>query len=130
MLPGSAFAIGTDIDIAGRRVPLVPEHKLNLALAWDLAARVQLSGALSALCSQYMDNDEPNTLGRKIPAYAVLDLKLVRSFGWGRVALTVNNALDRRYYSYAARSAFVADRYAVYPLAGRSFGLSAELALD
>ena len=130
VLPGSAFAIGTDIDIAGRRVPLVPEHKLNLALAWDLAARVQLSGALSALCSQYMDNDEPNTLGRKIPAYAVLDLKLVRSFGWGRVALTVNNALDRRYYSYAARSAFVADRYAVYPLAGRSFGLSAELALD
>ncbi len=130
VLPGSAFAIGTDLDIAGRRVPLVPEHKLNLALAWDLAARVQLAGALSALSSQYMDNDEPNTLGSKIPGYALLDLRLVRAFGWGRVALTVNNAFDRRYYSYAARSAFVADRYAVYPLAGRTLGLSAELALD
>jgi len=130
VLPGSAFAIGTDIDIAGKRVPLVPEHKLDLALVWDLAARTRLSGALGAVSSQYMDNDEPNTLGKKIPAYAVLDLKLARSFGWGRITLTVNDLFDRGYYSYAVRSAFIADRYAVYPLPGRSFGVSAELALE
>jgi len=130
VLPGSAFAIGTDIDIAGRHVPLVPEHKLDLAAVWDLAARTRLSGAVSAVSSQYMDNDEPNTLGKKIPAYAVLDLKLARSFGWGRIALTVNNLFDQGYYSYAARSAFIADRYAVYPLPGRTFGVSAELALE
>jgi len=111
-------------------VPLVPEHKLNLALAWDLAARMRLSAALTALSEQYMDNDEPNSLGAQIPAFAVLDVKLAREFGWGRIAAAVNNLLDEQYYTYAVRSQFTADRYAVYPLPGRSFSLSAELIVD
>ena len=36
VLAGGPFVIGTNLNIAGRRVPLVPEHKLNLALAWDM----------------------------------------------------------------------------------------------
>lgn len=130
VLPGGPFVIGTDLSIAGKRVPLVPVHKLNLALAWDLAARTRLSAALTALSEQYMDNDEPNSLGTQIPAYAVLDVKLAREFDWGRLAAAVNNFLDEQYYTYAVRSQFAADRYAVYPLPGRSFSLSAELLLD
>ena len=130
VLPGGPFVIGTDLSIAGKRVPLVPEHKLNLALAMDLAARTRLSAALTAVSEQYMDNDEPNSLGAQIPAYAVLDVKLAREFGWGRVAAAINNLLDEQYYTYAVRSQFTADRYAVYPLPGRSFSLSAELMLD
>jgi outer membrane receptor protein involved in Fe transport len=38
----------------------------------------------------------------------------------------VNNLFGSDYYNYAVRSAFVADRYAVYPLPGRTFALSAE----
>jgi len=128
-LPGNAF-FGTNLDIAGKRVPLVPEHKLNLALAWNLASRTRLSAALTAVSEQTMDNDEPNTLGVQIPAYAVLDVKLAREFGWGRIAAAVNNLLDEQYYTYAVRSQFTADRYAVYPLPGRSFSFSAELMLD
>jgi len=60
----------------------------------------------------------------------VLDVKLAREFGWGRIAAAVNNLLDEQYYTYAVRSQFTADRYAVYPLPGRSFSLSAELMLD
>ena len=130
VLPGGPFVIGTDLSIAGKRVPLVPEHKLNLALAWDLAARTRLSATLTALSEQYMDNDEPNSLGAQIPAFAVLDVKLAREFGWGRIAAAVNNLLDEQYYTYAVRSQFTADRYAVYPLPGRSFSLSAELIVD
>ena len=130
VLPGGPFVIGTDLSIAGKRVPLVPEHKLNLALAWDLASRTRLSAALTALSEQYMDNDEPNSLGTQIPAFAVLDVKLAREFGWGRIAAAVNNLLDEQYYTYAVRSQFTADRYAVYPLPGRSFSLSAELMVD
>ena len=130
VLPGGPFVIGTDLSIAGKRVPLVPEHKLNLALAWDLAARTRLSAALTALSEQYMDNDEPNSLGAQIPAFAVLDVKLAREFGWGRIAAAVNNLLVEQYYTYAVRSQFTADRYAVYSLPGRSFSLSAELMLD
>ena len=129
-LPGGPFAIGTGLSIAGKRVPLVPEHKLNLAVAWDLGPRTRLSGALTALSDQYMDNDEPNTLGTKIPAYAVVDAKLARNFGWGRLSAAVNNLFDERYYTYAVRSQFVADRYAVYPLPGRTFGLTMELWTD
>jgi outer membrane receptor protein involved in Fe transport len=36
---------------------------------------------------------------------------------------------DVDYYTYAVRSAFIADRYAVYPLPGRTFGVSAEVKL-
>jgi iron complex outermembrane receptor protein len=127
-LQGSPFAIGTNIPLAGRTVPLVPRHKLNLGMAWDLAARTRLSGALTAVSEQVMDNDEPNT-GRRIPAYYVVDLKLAQSYGWGRLAATINNLLNEKYYTYAVRSAFTPDRYSVYPLPERTFGVTAELRL-
>jgi iron complex outermembrane receptor protein len=127
---GVLAAFGSNVDIAGRRVPLVPAHKLNLGLAWDIGPHTRLSGALTALSSQFMDNDEPNSLGVKIPAYAVGDLKLAREFGWGRLTLAVNNLLDEQYYTYAVRSQFTADRYAVYPLPGRTLSLAAEFQVD
>jgi len=108
----------------------VPEHKLNLGLAWDFAARTWLAAALTVLSKQYLDNDELNTLGVQIPAFALVDLKLAHEFGWGRLAATVNNLFDEQYYTYAVRSQFVADRYAVYPLPGRTFGVTAELKMD
>jgi iron complex outermembrane receptor protein len=130
VLPGAPYAIGTNLAIGGKRVPLVPEHKLNLSARWNLDARTQLSAALTALSSQFMDNDEPNTLGSKIPAYTVVDLKLARIFDWGRLALSLNNLFDERYYSYAVRSAFTPDVYEAYPLPGRTVGLSAEVRVD
>lgn len=128
-LPGSLFAIGTNLSIAGKTVPLVPRHKLNASATWDLAPRTHLSGALTALSRQVIDNDEPNTLDHRIPAFAVLDLKLAHDERWGRAAITVNNALNQGYYTYAVRSAFTADRYAVYPLPGRTVGIVVELKL-
>jgi iron complex outermembrane recepter protein len=128
-LPGSPFAIGTNMPLAGRTVPLVPRHKLNLAAVWDLAARTRLSGALTALSEQVLDNDEPNTLGHRIPGYYVVDLKLAQRYRWGRAAATINNLLDEKYYNYAVRSAFTPDRYSVYPLPERSLGLTVEIVL-
>ena len=127
VLPGSPFAIGTDMSIAGKTVPLVPRHKLNLGASWDVFPRTRLSGALTAASKQVLDNDEPNTLEHRIPAYHVVDLKLAQSFSWGRLAAGVNNLFNQSYYTYAVRSAFTADRYAVYPLPGRTFGLTLEL---
>ncbi len=127
MLPGSPFAIGTNLSIADKTVPLVPRHKLNLGGSWDVFPRTRLSGALTAASKQVLDNDEPNTLGHRIPAYHAVDLKLAQSFSWGRIAAGVNNLFNQSYYTYAVRSAFTADRYAVYPLPGRTFGLTLEL---
>lgn len=130
VLAGSPFAIGTGLSVAGKTVPLVPRHKLNVSFSWDVSAASLLSGALTAVSSQYMDNDEPNTLGTRIPGYGVADLKFARRFRWGRLALSANNVFNEHYYTYAVRSAFAADRYSVYPLPGRTFGLTAELRLE
>jgi iron complex outermembrane recepter protein len=128
-LAGGPFAIGSNMNVAGRTVPLVPRHKLNLALIWDIAARTRASANLTALSKQVLDNDEPNTLAHRIPAYYVLDVKLAQTFPWGRLSAAVNNALDEKYYTYAVRSAFIADRYAAYPLPGRTLSLTAEVSL-
>lgn len=130
VLAGSPFAIGTNLAVAGRHVPLVPAHKLNAGGTWDVAPKTQLSAMLTGVSSQYMDNDEPNTLGRKIPAYATADLKLAQAMDWGRLSLAVNNAFNSHYYNYAVRSAFVVDRYAIYPLPGRTIALSAEFRMQ
>lgn len=125
--PGSLFAIGTNLPIAGKTVPLVPRHKLNASASWEIAPHTMLSGTLTALSRQVLDNDEPNTLDHRIPAFATLDLRLRQEERWGRVSLTVNNAFNQHYYTYAVRSAFTPDRYAVYPLPGRTLGLIVEL---
>ncbi|HUQ74163.1 MAG TPA: TonB-dependent receptor [Burkholderiales bacterium] len=128
-LPGSPFAIGTNMPIEGRTVPLVPRHKLNLGAAWDFAPRTRLSGALTAVSEQVMDNDEPNTFGRRIPSYYLVDVKLVQTLSWGRIGATINNLFNEQYYDYAVRSAFTPDRYSVYPLPGRTLSLTAEVLL-
>ena len=128
-LQGSPFAIGTNMPIGGNTVPLVPRHKLNVGGHWDVAPRTRLSAAFTGVSEQVLDNDEPNTLGHRIPAYYLVDLKVVQSFRWGRLGATINNLLDEKYYDYAVRSAFVPDRYSVYPLPSRTFGVSVELRL-
>ena len=128
-LPGSLFAIGTDIPIAGKEVPLVPRHKFNAGGSLDLPYRMRFSANWVAVSSTIMDNDEPNTLGTRIPAWNSLDVKLAQNGQNVRLALMVNNLLNSGYYTYAVRSAFTADRYGVYPLPGRTVGVSGEIVL-
>ena len=75
---------------------------------------------------QFMDNDEGNTLGVKIPAYAVTDLKLSHRQGDWTVSAAINNLFDRQYYNYAVRSQFVPDRYNAYPLPERNASVTVE----
>jgi iron complex outermembrane receptor protein len=127
VLPGSAFT-QQNVVIAGKTVPLVPRHKLNVTGSWALNADTRLNLAAVYVGEQFMDNDEGNTLGVKIPAYAVADLKLVHRRGAWRLTAAVNNVTNRKYYNYAVRSQFVPDRYNAYPLPERNFTLTAEYA--
>ena len=122
-----AFPPFVNVPIGGKTVPLVPANKVNLGATWAAAARTTLSGGLTWQSSQFMDNDEPNTLGTKIPAFTVVDLKAAQDFDAGRIALVVNNLFNQQYYTYAVRSNFVEDRYAVYPLPGRTIALTLQL---
>ena len=113
------------MTIAGKTVPLVPRHKANAGAYWAFAPRSLLSALVTYVGSQYMDNDEGNT-GVKIPAYTVVDLKLAWADSGWRLSAAVNNLFGERYYNYAVRSQFVADRYNAYPLPERSFTMTAE----
>ena len=123
VLPGSAFS-QLNVQLAGRSVPLVPRNKLSVNAAWAISANTRLSAVANYVGAQFMDNDEGNTLGVKIPAYTVVDMKLSYRRGPWRAGLAVNNLLGKSYYNYAVRSQFVADRYNVYPLPERNFSVN------
>lgn len=121
VLPGN-------VSIAGKAVPLVPRHKVNLAATWAFAPKWQVSALASYVSDQFMDNDEGNTLGTKIPSYTVADLKLAWQGRDWRLSAAVNNLFDEKYYNYAVRSQTVAGRYSAYPLPERNFMVAAEFA--
>ncbi|MDX8385836.1 MAG: TonB-dependent receptor [Gallionella sp.] len=119
VLPGSA-STQLNVNIAGKRVPLVPMHKLNLAAALMLNEHTLLNTSITYVDSQFMDNDEANTLGMKIPAYAITNIKLLHKTGAWQLSVSVNNLLDRKYYNYAVSSQFTQGKYNAYTLPGRT----------
>jgi iron complex outermembrane receptor protein len=125
VFPGT-FGPLVNNDIAGKKVPLVPKHKLNLLASWQLGPDTRLNATAQYVGSQYMDNDEANDLGTKIPAYRVYDLKLDHRIGAWLLAATVNNLFDEKYYAYAVKSQFSPGRFNAYPLPEQNFLLSAE----
>ncbi len=119
VLPGGALT-QTNVLIAGKTVPLVPRNKLSVNAAWSVTERTRLSAVANYVGAQNMDNDEGNTLGTKIPAYTVVDVKVLYRNGPWTMGAAVNNLFNKSYYNYAVRSQFVADRYNVYPLPQRN----------
>ncbi len=116
------------INLAGKQVPLVSRHKAAVNATWGMTAQTRLTGSVCYVGSQFMDNNEPNTLGARIPAYTLLDAKLEHRLHNWTFALSLANLLDEKYYTYAVRStnALTPDRYAAYPLPGRHAWASAE----
>lgn len=127
-LPGGAFT-QTNVVLAGKTVPLVPRHKANFSASWLPMPKTRLNAIATYVGGQFMDNDEGNTLGTSIPAYTVVDLKLVHEKGPWRLSASVNNLFARKYYNYAVRSQFVPDRYNAYPLPERNVAVAVEYAL-
>lgn len=120
VLPGGAFT-QTNVNIAGKRVPLVANQKINVGASWAMSEQTRLNAALAYVGSQFMDNDEANTLGIKIPAYSLVDMKLVHSVKNWQVSASVNNLFDRKYFNYAVSSQFTQGKYNAYTLPGRTF---------
>lgn len=125
VLPGSPFT-QPEVVVAGKTVPLVPRHKLNVSASWNVAASTRLNALVTYVSDQYMDNDEGNTFYTKIPAYTTANLKLVHESGGWVLSAAVNNLFDEPYYNYAVRSPFVVDRYNAYPLPERNFTVTAQ----
>lgn len=127
VFPGGGGFLANQV-IAGKAVPLVPRHKLNLNASWAIGPQTRLNALLTYVGEQYMDNDEANTMGVKIPAYTVADLKLTHRSGAWTLSGAINNLFSEKYYSYAVRSASVPDRYNAYPLPERNLMMMLEYA--
>lgn len=107
----------------GKRVPLVASRKASMGASWAVSEQTRLNAALSYVGSQFMENDEPNTLGMKIPPYSLVDLKLMHQLGALQLNASVNNLFDRKYFNYAVSSQFTAGKYSAYTLPGRTLYL-------
>jgi iron complex outermembrane receptor protein len=114
------------VALDGKDVPLVPRNKLSLGAVWHIDGQTRISADASYVGSQLMDNDETNSFDQKIPAYTLVDLKLIRQIGNWQLSAALNNLFDEDYYTYAVHSSFVPDRFAAYPLPGRNGWISAE----
>jgi iron complex outermembrane recepter protein len=126
-----AYAKFTDgtlngVDLDGKHVPLVPRNKLSLGAVWHISEETRLSADANYVSSQLMDNDEANSFEQQIPAYTLVDLKLVRQFGDWQLSAAINNLFDEAYYTYAVHSAYNPDRFNAYPLPGRNGWVSVE----
>ena len=124
-LAGSPFT-EQNIELADRTVPLVPRHRLHVAAQVRLSAETALRAEARYVGKQFMENDEGNTFGRKIPDYTVAEVKLTHRAGKLRLSAAVDNLFNRKYYTYAVRSQFVPDRFNAYPLPERSFWVTLE----
>lgn len=124
------FTEGTINGVAldGKDVPLVPQNKLSLGALWHISEQTRLSADANYVSSQLMENDETNSFGQRIPAYTLVDLKLMHQIGNWQLAATVNNLFDVDYYTYAIHSTNPAtpDRFNAYPLPGRNGWVSVE----
>ncbi|UCD69335.1 MAG: TonB-dependent receptor [Betaproteobacteria bacterium] len=125
-IEGTFDSFGGTVDISGNTVPLVPRHKATAYANWMTTPNSSFTVTFRYVSEQFMDNDEANDFGTKIPPYAVVDLKYSHEIANWRLGVIVNNAFDEKFFAYSARSVFVPDRYNAYPLPERAVTAFAE----
>ena len=124
----SEFRAGSfgGIPIAGNEVPLVPRHALNAGAGWAFAPRTRVDAVLRYVGSQVFDGDESNTFGRKIPAYTVVDFKLLHEAGGWLFSAAVRNLFNEKYFSYGVFTGF--PTFSALPAPERAVFVSAQYA--
>jgi len=124
----SEFKSGTvgAVPLANNEVPLVPRNAANATLTWRALDRLRVSGQVSYVGEQRFDGDEANTFNQMMPAYTVVDLKLVYEVKTWLLTAGIKNLLDEKYFSYGVFTGF--PTYSAYPLAQRNFFATAQYA--
>jgi len=122
----SEFRAGSfgSTPIAGNNVPLVPRHAVNTGAGWTFAPRTRIDAVLRYVGEQAFDGDETNTFGRKIPAYAVVDLKLAREAGEWLLGAGISNLFNEKYFSYGVYTGF--PTFSALPAPERTMFVSAQ----
>ncbi|WP_459616791.1 TonB-dependent receptor [Bordetella sp. 2513F-2] len=124
------FRSGTyyGVDLAGKRVPLVPRWLANAGLTWRPSDDLFLRVSAQYVGSSRMDNDQANQFDAELQDYVLFNAKAGYRFSRHvEGTLAVNNLFDRDYATYGIRGANAAfeylgpsARYNLYPGMGRS----------
>lgn len=104
-------------------VPLVPRISAYARADWQPLEQLSFSIAERYQGKQYMDNDQDNKFGKRIPSYRWMDLSVTfRPTGAKSIYLStiLHNAENRKVaYDYAVASTSTPGVYNAYPLPGR-----------
>jgi iron complex outermembrane receptor protein len=86
-------------EFAGNQVPLVPRNAFNAGASWLAGPKTRLAASVRYVGEQRYINDEANLLAARIPAYTVVDLKVMHQAGRWLFEAGVRNLLDEQYYT-------------------------------
>jgi iron complex outermembrane receptor protein len=109
---------------AENEIPLIPKHTATFSLGWDITKRETLTFIHRYVGEKRFDNDQNNTF-EKIPAYDVLDLKVIGRYGPVVIETAINNLLNEKStFDYGIKGS-TPGAYNAYPLPERNYSLSA-----
>jgi outer membrane receptor protein involved in Fe transport len=98
----AADANGQERVTPGDRIPGIPRHRANLVIDCALTQQFSVGGSIMSQSGFYRFGDEAN-LTQPVGGYTVVDLNAAfRPNGHLTVFAILNNALDKRYYTYGA----------------------------
>jgi outer membrane receptor protein involved in Fe transport len=85
-----------DLGLVGKYLPQVPKHRGSARLAYSDTARGTVAIGVLFVGAQF--DDDRNTISRRLPGYAVVDLMLGRNLQRNvELFFSVQNMLDREY---------------------------------
>jgi outer membrane receptor protein involved in Fe transport len=98
----AADANGNEQVLPGDRIPGIPRHRGTFVLDYDLTPRLTVGGSVVVQSNFYRFGDEAN-LTPPVGGYAVVDLNAAfRPADHVTLFVVVNNAFDKRYYTYGS----------------------------
>jgi outer membrane receptor protein involved in Fe transport len=98
----AADANGNEQVLPGDRIPGIPKHRATFTAEYSVSERISVGGSLVAQSNVYRFGDEAN-LTDPLGGYTVIDLNAAYRPRDGLVLFAVvNNAFDKRYYTYGS----------------------------
>jgi iron complex outermembrane receptor protein len=105
---------------ANKNVPVVSRATGSAGVTWGIIdKRLVFDGTVRYVGQRYLDSDEANAGVYKIPAHALVDVKLSGEIDRYFYSFSVQNLLDRTYFNYGLDEGF--GFYQFYPQPGRTF---------
>lgn len=106
----------------GNTLPLVAQHLGVVGINWQIDPQISMAVNDTFTGGKYLDNDQANLYGHKIPGYHRVDARL--GYAWQYLtagAAVYNMAGGDDHFDEGVLSQYTPGRYSTYPLPGREY---------